>query len=113
MVVGAAERALRAAGYQSLCVPCSEVRLDRTISPRCGQAFRWREHRAAPLIPKVLGDTQASQVEPLLEPQEEQALAASPLGRAWSLCLSDRVVLLRQDDGITPHERGSSAAGQI
>lgn len=126
--VGAVERALRAAGYQSLGVPCSEVRLDRTISPRCGQAFRWREHRSAPLLPNVLlGDGTQLPCSPnaqlFLESQKDQEalITSSPLGRAWSLCLSDRVVLLRQDDGptLTPHDHdptagnSSSARGQV
>ncbi|EST06117.1 HhH-GPD domain protein [Kalmanozyma brasiliensis GHG001] len=63
-------------GYTALRAATSQILLPLTVSNKCGQAFRWRGN-------KVWLPLSSGQYEEQIE---------------WSLCLSDRVVLLRQDE---------------
>lgn len=68
------------AGYAALKATPSQILLPLTVSNKCGQAFRWRSNRVwEPRNEGSSNETWDEQVE-------------------WSLCLSDRVVLLRQDE---------------
>ncbi|SNX82690.1 related to 8-oxoguanine DNA-glycosylase [Melanopsichium pennsylvanicum] len=67
-------------GYASLRAVSSQILLPLTVSNKCGQAFRWR--CAKVWEPKNQGSSTQTWHEQL----------------EWSLCLSDRVVLLRQDE---------------
>ncbi|SJX61391.1 related to 8-oxoguanine DNA-glycosylase [Sporisorium reilianum f. sp. reilianum] len=68
-------------GYFALRAATSQILLPLTVSNKCGQAFRWRCNKV--WEPR----TQGSSTDEAYEEQIE-----------WSLCLSDRVVLLRQDE---------------
>lgn len=66
-------------GYTALRAAPSQILLPLTVSNKCGQAFRWRGNKVwEPLNQGFSNQTYDEQIE-------------------WSLCLSDRVVLLRQD----------------
>lgn len=67
-------------GYAALRAAPSQILLPLTVSNKCGQAFRWRGNKV--WEPRATGSSQ--------QVWEEQT--------EWSLCLSDRVVLLRQDE---------------
>ncbi|TKY89192.1 hypothetical protein EX895_001723 [Sporisorium graminicola] len=69
-------------GYFALRAATSQILLPLTVSNKCGQAFRWRCNKT--WEPREQG---SSTTEQTYEEQTE-----------WSLCLSDRVVLLRQDE---------------
>ncbi|GAK64984.1 N-glycosylase/DNA lyase [Moesziomyces antarcticus] len=68
------------AGYAALRAAPSQILLPLTVSNKCGQAFRWRAHKV--WVPAASGPSSGGWDEQI----------------EWSLCLSDRVVLLRQDE---------------
>lgn len=70
------------AGYAYLKASASQILLPLTISNKCGQAFRWRAHK----VWEQEANVKAQQGFEWKEDME------------WSLCLADRVVLLRQDE---------------
>ncbi|KAJ9477429.1 N-glycosylase/DNA lyase [Pseudozyma hubeiensis] len=72
-------------GYSSLRAATSQILLPLTVSNKCGQAFRWRRNKVWQPLPASTISANASGAT-----HEEQV--------EWSLCLSDRVVLLRQDE---------------
>ncbi|GAC96941.1 DNA repair protein [Pseudozyma hubeiensis SY62] len=72
-------------GYSSLRAAASQILLPLTVSNKCGQAFRWRRNKVWQPLPASTTSANGSGA-----PHEEQI--------EWSLCLSDRVVLLRQDE---------------
>ncbi len=67
-------------GYAALRAAPSQILLPLTVSNKCGQAFRWRGN-------KTWEPSTSSSSEQGYDEQVE-----------WSLCLSDRVILLRQDE---------------
>lgn len=67
-------------GYATLRAAPSQILLPLTVSNKCGQAFRWRGN-------KVWAPGNEGSGTQIYEEQIE-----------WSLCLSDRVVLLQQDE---------------
>ncbi|KAN0060941.1 8-oxoguanine glycosylase ogg1 [Thecaphora frezii] len=104
-------------GYAALRAPPSQLLLPLTISNKCGQAFRWHGVKVWEPIPTSTTRIKAE----LDEKPDVNALlngagldGSSADGRLplnppeappqwleqteWSLCLSDRVVLLRQDE---------------
>jgi N-glycosylase/DNA lyase len=114
------------AHYRVLPVAREQILLQLTVSNRCGQAFRWRANEVWEYIgDEELGPPLKSEPETPVkrEPDAETAHVKSETdgsaahvkaenGSAhastslkgweqqteWSLCLSDRVVLLRQDE---------------
>lgn len=68
-------------GYFALRAATSQILLPLTVSNKCGQAFRWRCNKV--WEPRKQGSSTDQACEEQIE---------------WSLCLSDRVVLLRQDE---------------
>ncbi|CAD6887681.1 unnamed protein product [Tilletia laevis] len=89
-------------GYAAIKVSPSDVLLELTISNKCGQAFRWRSMQIweprepvpkeeFPQVKKEDGEEVSTGEDKKNGPEgiEEQT--------EWSLCLSDRVVLVRQD----------------
>ncbi|SPO35453.1 related to 8-oxoguanine DNA-glycosylase [Pseudozyma flocculosa] len=102
-------------GYTALRAPVSQVLLPLTVSNKCGQAFRWRAIQvwepASPGRPaskvnvdrkpdlKALGHAAtASEDESDSATTNRTDSVAWRAQTEWSLCLSDRVVLLRQDE---------------
>lgn len=71
-------------GYFALRAVTSQILLPLTVSNKCGQAFRWRCNKV--WEPRSQGSSSSSPDQAYEEQIE------------WSLCLSDRVVLLRQDE---------------
>lgn len=67
-------------GYAALRALPSQILLPLTVSNKCGQAFRWRGNK----VWEARSEGSSSQM------WDEQM--------EWSLCLSDRVVVLRQDE---------------
>jgi N-glycosylase/DNA lyase len=68
------------AGYAALRAAPSQILLPLTVSNKCGQAFRWRANKVwVPTASAPSSGGWGEQIE-------------------WSLCLADRVVLLRQDE---------------
>lgn len=66
-------------GYSALRAATSQILLPLTVSNKCGQAFRWRCNK--------VWEPRSGSIGPEYDEQIE-----------WSLCLADRVVLLRQDE---------------
>lgn len=68
-------------GYAALRAAPSQILLPLTVSNKCGQAFRWRCNK-------------------IWEPHNEGSSSSQAWDEQieWSLCLADRVVLLRQDE---------------
>jgi len=91
-------------GYSALKASSADVLLELTISNKCGQAFRWRsvqvwEPRLPPAAVTTSSWSSAVKKEPEDSGVESQALSKPELEEQteWSLCLHDRVVLVRQD----------------
>ena len=88
-------------GYSSLAVSTAQILLPLTISNRCGQSFRWRGVQVYDEIGKE--EPQAFHIK------KEEGTVDAPLqhlptrrsfctSTEWSICLADRVVLVRQDE---------------
>ncbi|SPO21568.1 related to 8-oxoguanine DNA-glycosylase [Ustilago trichophora] len=85
-------------GYAALRAAPSQILLPLTVSNKCGQAFRWRCNKV--WEPRKEGSSSSQAWEEQIE---------------WSLCLADRVVLLRQDEhrGFLYHRTLLPASGSI
>lgn len=110
-------------GFRVLDVPPGQIRLPLTISNKCGQAFRWRSfdvwepeertyqvERANGFVKPEKTEFKVKQEEGGPELEEDakdlvkqeynshETVSRWTRWTEWSLCLSDRVVLLRQDE---------------
>ncbi|PWN33601.1 DNA glycosylase, partial [Meira miltonrushii] len=80
-------------GYTPLPVSASQILLQLTISNKCGQAFRWHGVDVYEPIEERIA----------VKKEEEDGNASIPRIRTynrtteWSMCLSDRIVFVRQD----------------
>ncbi|KAK0560998.1 8-oxoguanine glycosylase ogg1 [Tilletia horrida] len=85
-------------GYAALKVSAADVLLELTISNKCGQAFRWRSVQVwEPLpAPNEVG-IQVKKEETDDGAEDKSAAVRLEEQTEYSLCLPDRVVLLRQD----------------
>ncbi|KDN37803.1 DNA glycosylase [Tilletiaria anomala UBC 951] len=71
-------------GFHAIQVCSAEILLKLTISNKLGQSFRWREHRYRGL-------------STLSKDSPDPPAAGPTFDSEWSLCLDDRVVVLRQE----------------
>ncbi|PWN47961.1 DNA glycosylase [Violaceomyces palustris] len=114
-------------GYRFIKASPSQVLLPLTVSNKCGQAFRWRGVKIwepltdlAPSSPFIKAEPSSSSEggPPFIKPEpgielgfeDEATLSPPDAGHReslrdlfeeqteWSICLADRVVLLRQDE---------------
>ncbi|CAO1615287.1 unnamed protein product [Parajaminaea phylloscopi] len=96
-------------GFSAIRAPAASILLPLTISNKCGQSFRWRSRNVWEPARRNAGggpyvDQKGARVK--TEPKEETALPLTGTTHhsnleswtEWSICLSDRVVLLRQDE---------------
>ncbi|PWN26569.1 DNA glycosylase [Jaminaea rosea] len=71
-------------GYSFIPATPASILLPLTISNKCGQSFRWRSVR----VPRW----QEEEEKPALDVEDDNSMDTE-----YSICLSDRVVFLRQD----------------
>jgi N-glycosylase/DNA lyase len=84
-------------GYTPLAVSSSQILLQLTISNKCGQAFRWHgvdvyePIEYIETVKKEEGDIDTTSIK------TEETTRTYNRTTEWSMCLSDRIVFVRQD----------------
>jgi N-glycosylase/DNA lyase len=96
-------------GYTSLPVSSTQILLPLTISNKCGQSFRWRgvevfdglqEEVAQVKLESTNGGVKIKKEEddPMTTIMQTTSTSTYRKTIEWSICLSDRVVFVRQDE---------------